>query len=159
VVTLYASGSEADAALAGRLLDELTAAPDGDTRVDRRSRLGLLGPPRPAGVPGRPATRPGAPPGRAAHFSGRGYSRRLRRRVRWRPSPSSPVRIRMSRLRSTATPCRRRSAGTGGRGDHVDDLVDLLRLDQHFNLDLGDELHLVLGSPKGLGLAALPAEP
>jgi hypothetical protein len=33
VVTLYASGSEADAALAGRLLDELTAAPDGDTTV------------------------------------------------------------------------------------------------------------------------------
>ncbi len=33
VVTLYASGSESDAALAGRLLDELTAAPDGDTRV------------------------------------------------------------------------------------------------------------------------------
>ena len=33
VVTLYASGSDPDAALAGRLLDELAAEGDGATRV------------------------------------------------------------------------------------------------------------------------------
>ena len=39
----------------------------------------------------------------------------------------------------------------------VDDLVDLGGLDEHLDLDLGDEVDLVLGPPERLGLAALAA--
>src|SRR3954447_2867140 len=45
--------------------------------------------------------------------------------------------------------------GTGRGGDDVDHLVHVGRLDEHLDLDLGDEADLVLAPSERLGLAAL----
>src|SRR6056297_1042611 len=47
-------------------------------------------------------------------------------------------------------------AGLGRRGDHVDHLVDLIVLHDHLQLDLGHEIHDVLGAAIDLGMAGLP---
>src|SRR5207248_2713822 len=46
-------------------------------------------------------------------------------------------------------------AGARRRGDDVHDLVDIGRLHEYLDPDLGNEVGGVLGSPVGLGLAAL----
>src|SRR5205823_51575 len=45
----------------------------------------------------------------------------------------------------------------GRGGDDVDDLVEVGRLDHHFDLHLGDEADLVLTTPEGLALPTLAA--